>query len=219
MWGWLPKVYYDLVARAAPGALVVLGAVYLRDGPQRGIGFVMRGLCSQDYYWVCRFAIGLMGAYLIGLALGELGDMIAGRLVERRDLDLGSVIMRECLDEHNRTAAITGARQLSIPASDLPSSDLMWQQLAVTDRFTGSRLLALRAEQRFCLVVVLGLILLALFNLLLYTADLVPKRLVVEGLMIVGILVLWRRSTRLYRRSVRQTCLAWFTSTSGGSAA
>ena len=62
----------------------------------------------------------------------------------------------------------------------------MGQQLDVMDSHTSGRLLALRAERRMCLVLALVLFLLAVFNVLLYTVDFVPKRLFVEALMVVA---------------------------------
>ena len=216
MWGWLPNVYYDFLARIIPGSAVVLGAVYLREGPYRGIGFVMRVLTEPEN-WVPRFAIGILAAYLIGLIIGELGELVAGRLLEHRDLEMGSNVMRECFDEHNRSIELAGGRQLEVLPDELPSVDLMGQQLDVMDVNTGGRLLALRAERRMCLVLALGLFLLAVFNVLLYTVDFVSKRLLIEALIVVSMLVLWRRSTRLHQRTVRQTCLAWLMYAEGGS--
>jgi len=214
MWGWLPNVYYDFLARIVPGAAVVLGAVYLREGPYRGIGFVMRVVCEPEP-WVPRFAVGLLAAYFIGLIIGELGELVAGRLLEHRDLEKGLAVARECLDEHNRTAEISGGRPLEVLPEELPTIGLMAEEIAVADPHTGGRLLALSAERRMCLVLALGLFLLAMFNVLLYTVDFVPKRLFVEALLVVSILVLWRRSTRLHLRSVRQTCQAWLMGTPG----
>ncbi len=70
---------------------------------------------------------------------------------------------------------------------------------------------ALSAERRLCLVLAFGFFMLAVGNLLLYSADLIHKRLVVEGLFLVGMLVLWRRSSRLHERLTRKICIGWLT--------
>ena len=87
----------------------------------------------------------------------------------------------------------------------------MAEQLTVVDRYSGSRLLALSAERRLCLVLAFGFFMLAVGNLLFYSVDLLHKRLVVEGLLIIGMLVLWRRSSRLHERLARKTCTGWLT--------
>lgn len=215
MWGWLPQVYHDILARIIPGAAVILGAVYLRDGPYRGVGYVFRVICEQEHSWVCRIGIGLLGAYLVGLVVGEIGELVAGRLLEHRDLETGSSAARECLDEHNRAAEVTGRAPLEVLPDELPTVDLMSEELSVVDRYAGARLTALRAERRMCLVLALSLFILAVANVFLYTADMVPKRLLVEGILILGILVLWRRSSRLHLRVVKQACHAWLMTIGG----
>lgn len=209
MWGWLPKVYYDFMARIVPGAIVVLGLVYLRHGPVRGVGFVMRVICEQENAWLCRLGVGLLVSYLVGLVIGEFGDIVAGRLLERRDTESELMHMRECLDDHNRSMEALGVEPRSIVFDRLPGSGMMTDQLAVVDAHMDGRLMAVRAERRLCLVTALGMFVLAIGNLLLLGADLVPKRLLVEGLLLLTMLVLWRRSTRLHERSVKETCSAW----------
>ena len=211
MSGWIPKVHYDFLARVIPGSAVILGALYLRDGPSRGVGFVLRQMCDQDHSWVCRLGVGLLAAYLIGLIIGELGELVAGRVLERRDAELEMGFMRECLDDHGRVLEAVGQAPVTLLPDDLPNSDLMAEQLTVVDRYSGSRLLALSAERRLCLVLAFGFFILAVGNLLFYSVDLLHKRLAVEGLLLVGMLVLWRRSSRLHERLVRKTCIGWLT--------
>jgi hypothetical protein len=216
MSGWIPQVYYDFLARIVPGSAVILGALYLRHGPSRGINFAFRVICEQEHSWVCRFGIGLLAAYLIGLILGELGEFLAGRVLRRRDSELEKGLMRECLDEHSRALQAVGREPVTLELDDLPDSGLMAEQVTVVDHYSGSRLLALSAERRLCLVLAFGLFMLAVGNLLAYAADLIPKRLVVEGLLVLSVLVLWRRGMRLHERVVRRTCIAWLTNVLGG---
>ncbi len=216
MSGWIPQVYYDFLARVIPGSAVMLGVLYLRHGPSRGISFVFRVVCEQEHSWVCRIGIGLLAAYLIGLIIGELGEFLAGRLIERRDSELERGFMRECLDDHSRALQAVGREPIAIQLDDLPDADLMAEQLTVVDHYSGSRLLALHAERRLCLVLAFGLFMLAVGNLLVYSADLIHKRLIVEGMLLVSMLVLWRRSTRLQERVVRRTCIGWLTNVLSG---
>ncbi len=219
MSGWVPNVYYDFLARIIPGAAVVLGALYLRHGPSRGISFVFRVICEREHSWVCRFGVGLLAAYLIGLIVGELGELVAGRLLERRDSELEKCFTRECLDDHSRALQAIGREPVALLPEDLPDADLMAEQLTVIDHYSGSRLLALSAERRMCLVLAFGLFMLAVGNLLAYSADLIHKRLIVEGVLVVSMLVLWRRSMRLQERVVRRTCIGWLTNVVGGGLA
>ncbi len=216
MSGWIPQVYYDFLARVVPGSAVVLGALYLRHGPSRGINFAFRVICEQGHSWVCRFGIGLLVAYLIGLILGELGEFLGGRVLQRRDEHLAAGFKRECLDDHSRALEAVGREPVALSPDDLPDTGLMAEQVALVDHYSGSRLLALRAERRLCLVLAFGFFILAVVNLLAYAADLVPKRLVVEGLLLLSMPVLWRRATRLHERVVRKTCIAWLTNVFGG---
>ena len=217
MSGWIPQVYYDLLARLIPGAAVLLGAYYLREGPVRGVNFILRRLSEHEGSIVVQVGVGLLAAYLLGLVIGELGELLAGRVLERRDTELEWDYARECLDEHTHAAHAAGRGEIDLGQDDLPSTEVMGEQLTLVDRYSGNRLLALKAERRLCLVLSFGLFMLVLGNLLAYTADLVVKRLVVEGLMIVALLLLWRRSTRLHERVVRQACLGWLMNVSRGA--
>jgi hypothetical protein len=216
MSGWIPQVYYDLLARIIPGSAIVLGALYLKDGPARGISFVFRGICEQEHSWVCRFGVGLLAAYLIGMIVGELGELVAGRVLKRRDSELEKGFMRECLDDHSRALQAAGREPITLLPDDLPDANLMAEQLTVVDHYAGSRLLALSAERRLCLVLAFGFFMLAVGNLLAYSGDLIHKRLIVEGLLLIGMLVLWRRSMRLQERVVRRTCIGWLTNVLSG---
>ena len=122
MSGWIPQVYYDFLARIVPGSAVVLGALYLRHGPSRGINFAFRVICEQEHSWVCRFGIGLLAAYLIGLILGELGEFLAGRVLRRRDSELEKGLMRECLDGHSRALEAVGREPVALQLDDLPDT-------------------------------------------------------------------------------------------------
>lgn len=204
-------MYYDFLARLIPGSAVIVGALYLKHGPARGLNFVLRVMFEQDYSWVCSFGVGLLAAYLIGLIIGELGELLAGRALGRRDAELERGFMRECLDDHSRVLEAVGREPVALLPDGLPDTNLMAEQLAVVDHYSGSRLLALRAERRLCLVLAFGLFMLAVGNLLTYSADLIHTRLIVEGLLLLAMVVLWRRSTRLHERVVRRTCIAWLT--------
>ena len=96
-----------------------------------------------------------------------------------------------------------------ITSDELPDATVMSEQLMLADHYSGSRLLALAAERRMCMVLAFGLLLLALGNLLAFAADFALKRLIVEALLVLGMIVFWRRSARLHERMVRQTCLGW----------
>lgn len=217
MWGWLPKVYYDLMARVLPGATIVLGALYLKHGPLRGFNFVLRIVCEPELSWVCRAGVMLVASYVIGLIVGEMGELVAGRMLERRDAENELVLMRECFDDHARSVEAAGAGQVTMAPDELPSVAVMGEQIAVVDRHSDGRLLAVRAERRLCHVMGLGMFLLALGNLMMFAGDLIPIRMVVEGGLILSILVLWRRSTRLHERHVRKVCLTWLMNFAGAA--
>jgi len=219
MSGWISKVYYDLLARVVPGSAVLLGLIYLESGPVRGINFVFRSMAAREGPLALKFAVGLLAAYLIGLMIGELGELLAGRVLERRDTDREAIIARECLDEHNGAMHAAGRQTVDVLHDDFPSAAVMSEELAVVDHCSGGRLLALKAERRLCLVLSFGLLLLALGNLLLFTGDLVVKRLFVEGVLLLALLVFWRRSSRLHTRVVRQTCFGWLMNISLGRTA
>lgn len=209
MSGWIPQLYFDFLARVVPGSAVLLGAFYLKDGPSRGISFALRSLFSVEGSWVPRVGVGLLAAYVIGLIIGELGELLAGRVLERRDAKFESGFARSCLEDHNRALLSLGREPRIASLEELPDMEVMSEQLALSDAYSGGRLLALRAERRLCLVLSFGLFLLFFMNLFAYLSDLVPKRLGVEVLFVLSLLVLLRRSTRLHERVVRRTCLGW----------
>lgn len=216
MWGWVPQVYYDFLARVVPGAVLVLGSIFVRHVPPRGVGYVFRVVCEQEHPWVCRVAIGLLGSYLVGLVLGELGELIAGRALERRDREQEAAVARECIIDHAHAERALGRDYKAPEVEDLPDALMMSEQLSLVDPGFASGLLRLRAERRLCLVLVLGFALLAVANILAFSADLMPRRLVTEAGLIVLSLIFWRRASRLHHQLVRNTCLGWLLNASRG---
>jgi hypothetical protein len=217
MSGWTPKLYYDFLARIIPGSLVVLGALYLQEGPARSVNYFLRSICDLEQSLLCRLGIGLLVAYLTGMVIGEVGELLWGRVLRRRDAEMEMGFERDCIDEHNRALSAAGLPPLELLQDDLPDVETMAEQLAVADHYAGARLLALVAERRLCMVVAFGFFILAVGNLLVFTGDLVLKRLTVEALFVLGLLVFWRRATRLHEREVRRTTLGWLMSVARSS--
>ncbi|MBN2565172.1 MAG: hypothetical protein JXB46_05630 [Candidatus Eisenbacteria bacterium] len=216
MWGWIPQAYYDLMARIVPGAILIFSSVFLRHGPGRGWRYVVGILCEGDQTSPCRVAVALLTAYLLGLVLSELGELVAGRVLRGMDWGAEQTVKAACLVEHNHSRQLLGDTPLEMTVDELPSVSLMNDQLRFVAPDEVSRILKLRAERRLCRVLVFGFAILAGANLLLFSGDLMFERLWIEGALLALALILWRQSMRLSQRSERGTCRAWLMSVSLG---
>jgi hypothetical protein len=204
------------VARVLPGAILIFASVFLRHGPTRGWRHVVGMVCEGDAFSPCRLAVGLLTAYLVGLVLSEVGELVAGRLLRGLDWGAEQAEKSSCLVEHNQSQEIAGGLPVDATPEDLPSVSLMNDQLRSVSPYETSRLLTLRAERRLCRVLVFGFAILAGFNLLLFSGDLMYDRLWIEGTLIVLALILWRHSMRLSQEYERGICRAWLENVSLG---
>jgi hypothetical protein len=216
MWGWVPQAYYDLLARVFPGAILIFVSVFLRHGPTRGWRHVVGMVCEGEAFSPCRLAVGVLTAYLVGLALSEVGELIAGRMLRGMDWETEQAEKSSCLVEHNQSQEISGGLPIEAEADQLPSVSLMNDQLRSVSPYETSRLLKLRAERRLCRVLVFGFAILAGFNMLLFSGDLLYERLWIEGTLLVLALILWRLSMRLSQEYERGICRAWLENVSLG---
>lgn len=216
MWGWVPQAYYDLLARVFPGAILIFAGVFLRHGPERGWRFVVDILCQGETFSPCRLGVGVLSAYFVAFVLSELGELVAGRVLRGMDWSAEQTAKASCLAEHNHAQEIMGGVPLEAAADELPSVSLMNDQLRSVSPYETSRVLKIRAERRFCRVLVFGFAILAGVNLLLFSGDLRYERLWIEGALLALALILWRESMRLSQEYERGVCRAWLQNVSMG---
>lgn len=216
MWGWIPQAYYDFLARVIPGGTLILVTLFVRHGADRGFRFVLNLICEEGSASLCRLGIGILASYLVGLIIGGLGELLADSVLRRAEWALEDETKNVCLEEHNRSQAAIGNPILDVAPDALPSTTLMREQLRIAAPNEASRLLKLSAERRLCQALVLGLGSMAVINLLIAIRQPILDRLWIEFGLVLLALVLWRRSTRLTERLVRDACVSWLTGVSTG---
>ena len=98
---------------------------------------------------------------------------------------------------------------LALKSTDLPRTFVMHDHLRLVAGAEAQRLLKLRSEKRLCHVVVLGFLVLGLFNLGYIFFQPNADRLVLELLLVVSVISCWQRALRLEKQFVNGTCIAW----------
>jgi hypothetical protein len=205
-WSWIPQLHYDLIGRIVPGVAIVVASVFVAAGPKTAAHLFSNAAAS--YFGFGPIVLGILMAYLVGLVLTEIWERTLAVALKRHEDAKERRCYEECLDDHGRLSALEG-RTLNLEADDLPRSYVLRTHLRHVVPGDVARLMKLRAERRFCQVLILGFGGLAIANLWLLISVPSISRIALElAFLFIGA-VLWFRSERLLRHFITGTCIAW----------
>jgi len=203
---WIPQLFFDLVGRVIPGAILLVATYSVVLGPQASI----KDMVQRDLFSVGLTILWLFLAYCIGLMGGQLWVSTLGKLIKKRELRTERKAVEGALADHNQVQECLGEPLLSINTDRLPRVYLMHDQLRLVAREEALRLLKLKAEQRLCHALFLGLTILAIVNLVLFLIRPSSERVVLEVVLILVVAACWQRAMRMIEFFATGTCVVWF---------
>lgn len=213
MWNLIPQIFYDLIARVAPGAtLIVLTLITLFGIP--AVENFVQTLTSpeKNNVFTILLLLGGLGSYVVGFLLDWLWETIE-TIIEsftRSRNEAESKYTEERLIEHNRMQEALKRPIVGIKADDLPRVFAMRSQLRKDAPEEYSRLLKLRAERRLCQVLLMGFLTLCAVNLAcLFLTHFEATRIVLEILLVVAVVACWGGAQSLHRQFVIGTMASW----------
>jgi hypothetical protein len=203
---WIPQLFFDLVGRVLPGAILILTGFAVVFGPSRALSL----MSNKDPLTFGSSVLWSVLAYFLGLMASQLWGATIGKLAKRRESKIDQKCLEKCLAEHNRIQEALGGPQIHISPDKLPRVFVMHDHLRLVDKDEALRLLKLLAEQRLCHSVSFGFLAMVILNIWLYVSDPSRERLVLEGGIVLVIIVFWGRALRLREFFATGTCVAWF---------
>jgi len=209
MWQIIPQVFYDLLARAVPGALLLFGAASVAAGPTAAARFVVQPPAGCEPFGLGGVLLWALGSYATGIVIGQFWEYAFGWHTRRLQKRFEEEVRPKCLAEHNALQIALGKTPVSVKPSDLPRTFVMRDHLRYLAPAEGLRLLKVRAERRGAEVLLLGLGLLAATNGVWLALDRTAERLVLEIVLLAGVAAFFRMARRLRKMLITGTVVSF----------
>ena len=207
---WIPNVFFDLLGRVAPGALVLLTATAIVVGPAPLLDVVKSGAIQKSLSGLLPTCAVILLSYFVGVCLSEIWNHTIARLYKNRARRRRANIRTRRLDEHLRLEKlIDGDAVLATKEEDLPDIFVMYDHLREEGSANATRLLKLRSEERFYDVVSCGLSILLPVDIFYLFVDYRDDRLILLILMIAAIILSYFKGRRSLEYFVGGTCSTW----------
>jgi hypothetical protein len=252
--GFIPQVFYDLIARVIPGTVVIIVWYLTILGPNKAAETITEAASNKNIFNFWALALMFMLSYVLGFILQETWASTFKKKREKTDDDKEDREKTDddkedrektdddkedrektdddkedrektdddkedrekadddkkdpkltSIDRYNKVRKCFGEPELEFGSKDLPDSHIMIDQIRPHSASEAYRLLKLRAETRLCEGLFVGLFLLPVINILFWYYDdelLMLDRAILELVVIIAIITLWRARNRheeLYR--------------------
>ena len=218
-WSVIPQIFYDLIARVVPGATILLLGYLTLLGPTKAIHTFFVEVSQKNTFKLGTYIPLFIVAYILGFILRELWVIVYKKIPkkwtcsekgQKKEQRKGQI--ESAIDYHNKIRAIHGKKPLGVKKDDLPPIHIMHDYIRLFSDSEGYRLLKLRAEQRLCHALVIGVLILAMMNVGCWINDaklFILERVLLVMLFPVIIYVFWRRSHKFGNYYEQGTCTQW----------
>ena len=129
MWHVIPQIFYDVVARVVPGAVLLLGAACVVAGPSGAVGFVVRPPAGCEPLGLGGVLLWALGSYVTGIVLGQLWEYGFRWYTRRLQRRIEPEVKGKCLAEHKAVQSALGATPLALGPTDLPRAFVLRDHL------------------------------------------------------------------------------------------
>ncbi|HHT9123544.1 MAG TPA: hypothetical protein ACFYEF_11810 [Candidatus Wunengus sp. YC63] len=211
-WSVIPQIFYDLIARVVPGATILLLGYLTLLGPTKAIHTFFVEVSQKNTFKLGTYIPLFIVAYILGFILRELWVIAYKKIQKKWPSQPKENQIESAIDYHNKIRVIHGKKPLNVKKGDLPPIYIMHDQIRLFSDSEGYRLLKLRAEQRLCHALVIGVLLLAMMNVGCWITE--AKLFILERVLLAIILpmviyVFWRRSHKFGNYYEQGTCTQW----------
>lgn len=154
-WQVIPEIFFDLIARVVPGSFLLLMALLVSQGPEKGVRELVRYTSSSSAGAVLAFALV---AYFTAVVLKQAWCFFESR-VKRKNSE-GNTGQ----DQVYKTYCAVRAKDQLARAEYLPDSRIILSCILRSLPEEGLRLLKIQAEKNLCEVILPGLVVLLVLN-------------------------------------------------------
>lgn len=149
----IPQIFFDLIARIAPGFASILLITLSIAGPEKVLTELTKST-SPNYFSVS--VILLVASYLFGFVLTYLWGAIIENPFKKKVAPKIKKYTEEALTDHAKVSKILVNTAIPISIKDLPAVHEMHNQIRNKSESEGYRLLKIRGEVRLCQNIVIG---------------------------------------------------------------
>ncbi|MCI0565441.1 MAG: hypothetical protein MN733_43810 [Nitrososphaera sp.] len=215
LWRLISQTIYDLIGRIVPAAVVLsLVFVVLQLPTLRELPGTISWLKESTN--TATGMLGVLAAYTVGVVMGQIYSVTLGKLFSGRDKTIENECLQKCLLEHNCTLEALGRKPLHIDLVHLPRTFVMHDHLRLVAPTEIPRLLKVRAERRMSEVIMLGAVVLSVFNAVFLVTQFSSYRLILEVILALTALGAWRSADRRLKNFTNGTMIMWLMHATGG---
>jgi hypothetical protein len=211
-WNIIPQIFYDLIARVTPGAIILIIGYLTFSGPGKAIKNIISASSKLNIFNFGMFVLGFILSYILGTILYELWAITFKKAQEKWSEEKIRNTIDLAIDYHNKMRDVLGVKPLKVTKDDLPRYHIMHDHLRRNSEAEAYRLLKLRAEQRLGQVLFMGFFLLSIINVGYWISEvklLVIDRAFLEVFLFLAMYLFWRQSERRRRFYIHGTCTQW----------
>lgn len=209
MWNLVPQLFYDFLARVVPGASLILIFALVIYSPTGVVNFLLAPGKGYTLFTFGPILILILISYLIGFILSQVWIITIGKLIEKRQRNLEVDCKKDCIEEYNKIQKIFGCNPKEINHTDMPKINNIRDYLRHIAPEEASRLLKVRAEERLCQVLILGLLILSLVHLWYLFTQFSSERLILEIILVLSIIPFWSRTLRMRKHYINGITISW----------
>ena len=208
----VPQIFYDLIARVMPGALLFITGFVTFVGPRETVRIIVDTSSKQELFTFWTFLAISILSYFLSLLLSEIDSILWEKIRGKKTKAKTKQCLNKCITEYNSLRKLFGEPALELKNDDFPSIYFMHDNLRPYSASETYRLLKLRAEQHLCEILFTGYFFLSIINIWYWSRTstlFLMDRALLEIVLIVAMYSFWKTGDKLERFFILGTFREW----------
>ena len=207
----IPQIFYDIIARAIPGGLILFFGYIAYQGPINAKHSFLE-INTPYLFSFHSIVMYALVSYFIGFTMSAIWSISLGKVLRTKISKIEKNCIGECITNFNTLKVIKGEPAISITTNDFPPVFVLHDNIRLKSETEACRLLKIQGERRACEVLALSFILISTINiyyLVIYFSDNQVDRIFLQLFLFVSIFVLLQRSLIYLKFYVTGLCNMW----------
>lgn len=213
----IPQVYYDLIARLIPGAIILLSTATIYYGPNIMANNIKNLIGYKDtvihtsFTFIMIFSLLSYTVAILAMGIWSLFVKLSKKtnLVFLKDDDiLLNETQNKLKNDLQNASQIVQIRE-DPHTLQVPSLAFIYDFIRFRAPDVGARLVKVRAECHMCAVLVTGLTILSIIHLIILILNPTISKIVLECVFLLGCIAFWYFMRDLEQRFMTGICNYW----------